>query len=54
MSIFAYGLAPIGFSYTLKKSSAVTTNLERRNIEYTIKQNFWIGPEPVFYIIVKV
>lgn len=44
VSIFAYGLAPIGFSYELKTGIATTINLEKQFISYPVKQNFWIGP----------
>ena len=44
VSLFAYGLAPIGFSYTIKKGLATTINLEKQFISYPVKQNFWIGP----------
>lgn len=44
VSIFAYGLAPIGFSYELETGMATTSNLEKQFISYPVKQNFWIGP----------
>jgi hypothetical protein len=44
VSLFAYGLAPIGFSYTIKKGLATTINLEKQFISYPVKQNIWIGP----------
>lgn len=47
MSIFAYGLAPIGFSYELKTGIATTINLEKQFISYPVKQNFWIGPAAI-------
>jgi hypothetical protein len=43
-SIFAYGLAPIGFSYSVKRGLATMVNLEKQMISYPVKQNFWIGP----------
>lgn len=44
MSIIAYGMAPIGFSYELKTGIAMTVTLEKQYISYPVKQNFWIGP----------
>ncbi len=43
VSIFAYGLAPVGFSYELATGIATTINLEKQFISYPVKQNFWIG-----------
>lgn len=47
ISIFAYGMAPIGFSFEQKKGLAITTSLEKELISYPIKQNFWMGPAAV-------
>ncbi len=44
VSIIAYGMAPIGFSYELKTGIATTVTLEKQYISYKVKQNFWIGP----------
>jgi hypothetical protein len=44
VSIFAYGLAPIGISYSVKRGLATKVNLEKQLISYPVKQNFWIGP----------
>lgn len=44
VSLFAYGLAPVGFSYTTKRGLATVINLEKQLISYPVKQNFWIGP----------
>jgi hypothetical protein len=44
VSLFAYGLAPVGFSYSIKKGLATTINLEKQFISYPVKENFWIGP----------
>ena len=44
VSLFAYGLAPVGFSYTTKRGLATGINLEKQLISYPVKQNFWIGP----------
>jgi hypothetical protein len=44
VSIFTYGLAPVGFSWQLKRGLATTTNLEKQLISFPVKQNFWIGP----------
>lgn len=38
VSILTYGLAPFGFSYSLRKGFATTTNLEKRFITYPVKQ----------------
>ena len=38
VSLFAYGLAPIGFSYTMKKGLATTINLEKQYISYPVKR----------------
>jgi hypothetical protein len=43
----AYGLAPIGFSYQIKRGLATTINLEKQLISYPVKENFWIGPVAV-------
>lgn len=44
VSLFAYGLAPVGFSYMTKRGLATGINLEKQLISYPVKQNFWIGP----------
>lgn len=44
ISIFAYGLAPFGLSYQVKRGLATNIQLEKELISYPIKQNFWIGP----------
>ncbi len=43
-SLIAYGISPIGFSFTDFKGLVTTINLEKQLISYQIKQNFWIGP----------
>lgn len=47
VSLFAYGLAPIGFSYHMKKGLVISTTLEKQLISYPVKENFWIGPAAV-------
>ena len=47
VSLFTYGLAPIGFSYTLQRGMATTINLEKQLISFPVKENFWIGPATV-------
>jgi hypothetical protein len=44
VSLFAYGIAPIGISVTTKRHLAIGINLEKQLISYPVKQNFWIGP----------
>ena len=53
VSMFAYGLAPVGFSYDLKKGLATTINLEKQFISFPVKQNFWIGPAAIDLVINK-
>lgn len=44
VSLIAYGLAPIGFSSTLRRGLVTTINLEKQMMSHVEKENFWIGP----------
>jgi hypothetical protein len=56
VSLIAYGISPVGFSFAAVKGLATTINLEKQLISYQVKQNFWIGPAVVsfFWLFLKV
>lgn len=47
VSLFAYGIAPFGFSITTRRVLVTGINLEKQLISYPVKQNFWFGPAAI-------
>ncbi|KAK7574159.1 hypothetical protein V9T40_011350 [Parthenolecanium corni] len=44
LSIFAYGLGPVGFDLTQRSGLVLVTSLSLQQVEYSEPSNFWIGP----------